>query len=71
MDKGVLLSNLAATEQQILNGDRHLVSQRELIHKLERAGYDKTQAETLLGTLKETQNLHMKERERLRNLLRS
>jgi hypothetical protein len=69
MDKAVLVLDLAEAERLVLSGELRLASQRDLIHKLERAGNDKTQAETVLGALIATQQLHLTERARLRNLL--
>lgn len=65
MDGSILLRHLADAERHIARGVVHLARQEALIAQLEQDGQDSQTARAILATLRETQVLHLRERERL------
>lgn len=68
VDRRMLSDVLAMAERHVLEGDAHLSRQRELIAQLERDGHlnEAARATRLLDTMRETQELHVAHRNRLR-----
>jgi len=67
MERVLLEQHLAQAEQHVALGELHIAKQHdEIIAKLERDGYDSTFAKTLLTTFLETQEIHVSDRDRLR-----
>ena len=69
LDRGKLVAMLAATEESIAAGTRLLEEQRLRIATLRREGQDTLEAERVLVTLTETQQLHLQHRARLKREL--
>jgi hypothetical protein len=66
-----LISRLQMNSRHIAAGERSLVRQREIVAALENGGHDTTEARKLLEQFEELQNMHISDRERLKNELRS
>jgi hypothetical protein len=69
MDRQLLQQHLGMVERHVVEGDGHVMRQRELVAKLERTGRDTTHAKMLLRQFQELQALHIEHRDRLRNEL--
>jgi hypothetical protein len=65
MDRGVLLQHLAQAERHVAEGEQLLLRQEELIAELDRDGHDTEEARVILDTLRETQALHLQDRDRI------
>jgi hypothetical protein len=65
MDRAVLLQHLAQAERHVAEGEQHLLRQEELIAELDRDGHDTEKARVILDTLRETQALHLQDRDRI------
>ena len=65
MDRQTLERHLALAEGHVLEGERHLASQRRILADLERDGHKTTKARQLLAMLEETQKMHVEDRDRL------
>lgn len=69
MDRQTTAEHLAQAERHVAEG-RHVIEiQQNIIAGLERVGHDSAQARKLLGTLQETQAMHLGERDRLQREL--
>jgi hypothetical protein len=62
-------AHLAMAERYVVDGERHVDRQRELIGELKRDGHDTVLATQLLRSLEESQALHIADRDRLRKVL--
>jgi hypothetical protein len=69
MDIAIVQSHLALAEKHVAQGEGHLDSQRAVIARLERNGSDSTEARRLLKLFEQTQELHIKGRNRLKQAL--
>ena len=69
MDRTSLRQHLALTEKHVSMGEEHLARQKELIAELEGNGHDSTQARHLLRLFERSQELHVADRNRLRDEL--
>jgi hypothetical protein len=69
MQRSMMERHLAEAETAAAQGRRHVTRQEQLIVELKRDGHPTTQAEDLLRTLYETQQLHEAHRDRLRQEL--
>jgi hypothetical protein len=65
MDRDILLEHLALCERHIALGEKHLAKQEALVADLDRKGRDTADALAILATLRETQALHVLDRDRL------
>ena len=61
----MVLRHLAEVERHIVQGETHLAKQSALIAELERRGHDTRGAQAVLTTMRETQALHLQDRERI------
>jgi hypothetical protein len=69
MNRATIEEHLALAERHVSEGERHVSRQRELIAQLERDGHDATQAHDLLLQFEELQEMHLADRDRLRDEL--
>jgi hypothetical protein len=65
----LLKKHLEQAERRVLDADRHVMRQRDLVAELERDGHDTTEANTLLRRFEELLVLHIQVRDRLRKEL--
>ena len=65
MNRAMVERHLKETEQHIMLGLKHLTRQHEIIAELRRDGHDTVQAEELLVTLEQSQELHNTTRARI------
>jgi hypothetical protein len=65
MDRYVVLAHLAAAERHIAEGQARLERQEQLVAKLERNGRETKEAIAILATMKQTQELHLQDRDRI------
>jgi len=65
MDRAILLRHLAQAERHISEGAGHLARQQELIDELTRHKHDTRGAQMVLATMRETQGLHIEDRNRI------
>ncbi|WP_025034274.1 hypothetical protein [Bradyrhizobium sp. DOA9] len=65
MDRNMLPRHLAIAERHVALGETHLARQEALIARLDRHGHDTTDALALLATMRHSQSLHLKDRDRL------
>jgi hypothetical protein len=73
MDLELLREHLKLAEQHVIDGERHLRRQRELIDELERDSHFATaeRARELLAVMERSQALHVVGRDRLREKVAS
>ena len=69
VDRTLLEEQLAETERQVLEGERRIARQRQIVAELERGGQQSWDATELLRRLEYLQALHVARRDRLRNEL--
>jgi hypothetical protein len=69
MDRATIELHLTQAERHVSEGERHIKRQRELVAELERDGHDISKAVSLLARFQEMQELHVADRDRLRNEL--
>lgn len=69
MDRAMILSHLEIVLRHVDQGARHIVQQRDLIVRLERFGFDTTEAQGLLAQFKHAQLAHIEHRDRLQEML--
>ncbi|MBB5761532.1 hypothetical protein ABEV34_22305 [Methylorubrum rhodesianum] len=65
MDRTVLLELLALAERHVVQGERHLNRQREIVAETEAAGRDGALAREVLRTFEATQATCVADRDRL------
>jgi hypothetical protein len=66
MDRAMLLDHLALAERHVVEGRRHVSSQRERIAQMERNGEDTTRSCELLATFLSMQEQHEEDLGRVR-----
>jgi hypothetical protein len=69
MDRKLLQTSLAQAERHVVEGERHVARQRNLVTALERDGHDTSRAVQLLCQFEELQAMHVADRDRLRKEL--
>jgi len=69
MDRELLTKHLALAEKHVLEGERHIRRQREIIEELRQHGHDTSAASKLLAEFERTQASHIADRDRLRGEL--
>ncbi len=71
MERDILEQHLVEAEAHVVQGERHLAEQRARISELERDGHDKAaeQARELLAVMLQSQQLHIRNRDRMRREL--
>jgi hypothetical protein len=69
-DDALLREHLELAERHVADGQLHLQRQRAVIRRLEHSGYDSREAHWLLGTIEGLLRMHVRERDRLRELAR-
>ena len=67
-DDALLCEHLELAERQVTDGRLHVQRQRAVIRRLEHRGYDSGEARWLLGTIQDLLRMHVRERDRLREL---
>jgi hypothetical protein len=67
-DDAVLREHLELAQRYVTEGQWHVQRQRAVIRGLERYGYDSRDARWLLGTIEDLLRMHVRERDRLREL---
>jgi hypothetical protein len=67
MDRATLKRLLSQVERRIIDGERRVVRQRQILSELDRFGQDTAAADRLLRTM--LSSLHVREKERDRILL--
>jgi len=66
MDWAMLQEHLAQAERHVVEGERVIARQRDIVAQLERDGHDSTDAMLLLYQFEEIQYLHVDHRDQLR-----
>ena len=66
MGLSLIQVHLALLEEQVVQGDRHIARQRDIVELLSRGGYDTADARALLQEFEESQAMHLADRDRLR-----
>ena len=66
IERAMVEEHLRLAERRVEEGKQHLANQRELICQMERDGHDTNEARRLLKEFEELQELHLADRERLR-----
>ena len=66
MKRQMILDHLQLAERHVVEGERHLARQRDIVDTLEREGLDGKTARALLVQFEEMQTLHLADRDRLR-----
>lgn len=67
MDELALIENhLAAAQQHVADGARHVALQRKIVGDLESAGHDKKMARKLLALFEQSLALHLADLDRVR-----
>ncbi|SFH81178.1 hypothetical protein [Bradyrhizobium sp. Gha] len=61
----MLQQHLAMAERHVALGEDHLARQEALVAELDRDGHDTADALAILATMRETQRLHLQDRDRL------
>src|SRR5262249_36108034 len=69
MDRVKIVEHLALAESHVAEGQQHIKRQREIVRALECDGRDLATAKSLLAQFEETQLLHIRDRDRLRQEL--
>ena len=67
-DNALQCEHLELAERQVTDGRLHVQRQRAVIRRLEHSGYDSREAHWLLGTIEGLLRMHVRERDRLREL---
>jgi len=70
MDPALIQDHLADAERHVSEGERHVARQRDVVAELERAGHDSEAARMLLRHIEAWLELHVADRDRLRQELR-
>ena len=65
----MILDHLAMVLRHVDQGARHIVQQRDLITRFERAGIDSAEAQRLLAQFEHSQSQHIEHRNRLQAML--
>ncbi|OKO75952.1 hypothetical protein AC629_33420 [Bradyrhizobium sp. NAS80.1] len=65
MDRAMLEKHLAIAQRHISEGAEHLARQQELIDELAHHNHDTTGAQAVLTTMRETQAIHIADRDRI------
>jgi hypothetical protein len=65
MNRAMLLQHLAVADRHVAQGEAHLARQEALISELDRDGHNTTDAWALLKTMRNTQALHLQDRDRI------
>jgi hypothetical protein len=65
MDRAMLEEHLAIAERHIAQGEKLLAKQEELVAELNRRNHDAESAKSVLATMRETQSLHIDDRDRI------
>ncbi|MGY8711956.1 hypothetical protein RAD16_39995 [Bradyrhizobium sp. 18BD] len=65
MDRAMLQDHLAIAERHISEGAEHLARQQELIDRLANHNHDTSGALAVLRTMRETQAIHIADRDRI------
>jgi hypothetical protein len=66
MDRATVEQHLAEAERRVMLGEKNIANQRRVLENLLRDGHDTTEAEKLLTTFLDTQDLYIEHRNRLR-----
>jgi hypothetical protein len=69
MDPMMIAEHLSQTEQHVVDAERHIARQRELVAELSRDGHDTRLANDLLLRFEDLQRLHVADQNRLRDEL--
>jgi hypothetical protein len=69
MNWAMLEDQLAAAERHLVEAERHVAFQRELVAQLEREGHDAAQATRLLAQFEEVLAMRIADRDRVRKAL--
>jgi hypothetical protein len=64
-----LMEQLATTKRQVLHGENVIYAQRLVVATLSARGHDATQAEQILDTFEQSQEIRLGEMDRLLNAL--
>ena len=67
IDRTVWQEHLVATEQHIVEAEKRVASQREIVAELERDGHRTTAARGLLAAFETLLAMHLADRQRLRS----
>jgi len=65
MDRAMILDHLALAREHVALGEKHIARQFEIIAELNRDGHDTVAARELLLQFEESQEEHVKHRDRL------
>ena len=68
-DDALLCEHLELAERQVTDGRLHVQRQWAVIRRLEHGGYDSREARWLLGTIEDLLRMHVRERDRLGELV--
>ena len=66
IERAMVEEHLELAEKHVALGQQHLANQRELIFQMEQDGHDTTEARRLLKQFEELQEMHLADRDRLR-----
>lgn len=66
IDREMWQEHLAQAERHVTLGETHIAKQRAIVAELERDGHDARIARDLLDQLEQMQDLHVADRDRLR-----
>ena len=66
IDRAMWQQHLAQAERHVTLGETHIAKQRAIVAELERDGHDARIARDLLDQLEQMQELHVADRDRLR-----
>jgi hypothetical protein len=69
IDRAMWQEHLAQAERHVVQGEGHIAKQRAIVAELERDGHDARIARDLLDQLEQMQELHVADRDRLREEL--
>jgi hypothetical protein len=69
VDRAIIERHLAAAEEHVALGEKTIANQRRVLENLLRDGHDTAIAEKLLTAFLDTQDLHIADRNRLREEL--
>jgi hypothetical protein len=65
MDRAATLELLEMVRRHLATGERLVARQHEIVAELERGDHDSSYAKAVLASFKETQKLHIADRDRL------
>jgi hypothetical protein len=65
VNRKIMLEHLAMAERHVASGEGHLRRQETLIGELDRGGHGTTDACAILATMRQTQELHVQDRDRI------